>query len=101
MISESACVVSISSFIGVVRRRAATTSAPYSTKLPGSTRSAMVSRAGRWVVLRRHDQRAVLDEAAGIDEIGDVLARRALVGPAPPRDGVGAAFVGRLVLALQ
>ena len=53
MTMPSAGVVSISSSSVLRRRRAATTSGPYSTKLPGSTRSSMFSRAVRWPVLRR------------------------------------------------
>ena len=33
---------------------------------------------------------AVLDEAAGVDEVGDVLARRAAAGRVAPLDGLGA-----------
>lgn len=45
--------------------------------------------------LRGEGEGAVLDEAPLIEEIGDVLAGRALAGLAPPGDGVRAAFVGR------
>ena len=40
--------------------------------------------------LRRDDEPAVLREAAGIDEIVDVLARGSLVGLASLRDRIGA-----------
>ena len=43
--------------------------------------------------LRRDHQGRVLHEAAGIQEVGDVLARRALAGRAPAGDRVGASTV--------
>jgi hypothetical protein len=43
--------------------------------------------------LGRDHQRPVLDEAARIAQVGDVLASGALAGPAPLRDGVGAVLV--------
>ena len=51
----------------------------------------IVQRAA--ALLCREGQRAVFDEAAGIDQIGDVLARRALVGLAAAGDGVGAVLI--------
>ena len=51
--------------------------------------------------LRGHDERRVLDEAAGVDEIGDVLARGSLPGGAPAGDGVGAAVVEPDVVPLD
>ena len=38
--------------------------------------------------LRGDHRRSVLDQAAGIDQVGDVLPRRPLPGLAPPRHGV-------------
>ena len=39
--------------------------------------------------LRRDHQRAVLDEGARVAQVLDILARGALIGFAPARDGVG------------
>jgi hypothetical protein len=55
---------------------------------------------GTAVALSRERERPVLDEAAVVDEVGDVFARRALAGLAPLRDGFRAAFVARLAQAL-
>src|SRR5690606_21588394 len=43
--------------------------------------------------LRRDGERAIFDEAPLVAEIGDVLARRALIGLAPPRHRVGPRLV--------
>ena len=43
--------------------------------------------------LRGDDHRPVLDEAAGVDEVVDVLARRALPRPAPALDRIGPLLV--------
>ena len=43
--------------------------------------------------LRRDRERAVFDETLCIDERGDVLARRAMIGLAAPRDGFRAVLV--------
>ena len=51
--------------------------------------------------LRGDDERRVLDEAAVVDEVGDVLARGALPGRAPARDRVGPAVVEPDVVALD
>ena len=47
------------------------------------------------LALRGDRERAVLDEGARVAEVGDVLARRALAGLAPPRDRVGPRRVER------
>ena len=52
----------------------------------------LVERVAR--ALGGEGEAAVLEEAAVVDEVGDVLARRALAGPAAAGDGVGARRVG-------
>ncbi len=47
---------------------------------------------------RGHDQRAVLEEGAGITEIGDVLTGRALVGTPPAGHGIRPVLVEGLCL---
>ena len=64
---------------------------PATTPSPGVLRMRSSRDAARR--LRGDGERAVFDEAAGIDQRGDVLARRALAGLAPPRDGVRAILV--------
>ena len=51
--------------------------------------------------LARDDERRVLDEAAFVDEIGDVLARGALARVVPAGDGVGPAVVEPDVVPLD
>ena len=51
--------------------------------------------------LRGHDERRVLHEAAVVDEVGDVLARGALPGRTPARDGVGSTVIETDVVALD
>ncbi len=55
-------------------------------------------RRRRWAAI---DERAVLDERAGVDQIVDVLARRALAGLAPARDGIGPVLVEADGMALE
>ena len=50
---------------------------------------------------RRQHEAAVLDERAVVAEVVDVLAGRALVGPAAPGDGVGPGGVERDGVALE
>src|SRR5437899_2110676 len=88
-------------------RCAATTSGAYSTKLPGSQRSATFSRAVRWAVFRRRagDRAAlalpVLEDGERVDGI-DLRSRAAWHRTAPLRPTAGpvAAFLSLAALTV-
>ena len=56
---------------------------------------------GPALLLRRHHQRAVLDQRTLVDQVGDVLASRALAQLASPLDGVGPVLVETVGVALE
>ena len=80
-------------------RCAASARAPYSTKLPGSQRSSMFSRAVRWPVCRRRatasGRRGVETDGVALDGLGEIGAQRVRILVVGVGGGRQRARVGR------